>query len=162
MVLLHPSVMYFVFVWMTTQLFQYHFLSDLFSSADSKCQLTLKICLYLGLFIDLQVCFTEDYDYACVRTIKLCLLYFDNMFYYQTRLVPSSLVFFKIVSLFIFDLTDAGPVPRGTQLCSPALSSSQAPHLSQVLPAVVLCRIWKTVWQKCESPLSIPLWQGLP
>ena len=67
--------------------------------------LTLNLCLYLSPFVDFQNCFIELYDYSYVSTTQFCLLYFDNMFYYQIKLMSSPLCFFKIVSLFIFNFT---------------------------------------------------------
>lgn len=93
--------------------------------------------LYLALFMDLQVCFIELYDYFCVSTTQFSVLYFDNMFYHQIKLVLSSLLFWKILSLFTLNLTVIlgpyvggsnsslahmffpGPCPEFDSLCSP-------------------------------------------
>lgn len=66
--------------------------------------LTLNFCLYLSPFVDFQDCVKHS-DYSYVSTTQFCLLYFDNLFYFQIKLMSSPLCFFKIMSLLVVNFT---------------------------------------------------------
>ena len=88
--------------------------------------------------MDFQDSVIKHYDSSYVSTTQFCLLYFDNIFYYQIKLMSSPLCFFKIMSLFVVNFTVMLDQASGLQ---PAYIFFSGPVPSQGLYAIVFMHV---------------------